>query len=103
MIECSDVSFKEEVLDHEGKVLVDFWAPWCGPCKMLGPILESVASQVEHVKFVKINIDENPEVPTKHQVRSIPTLMLFDKGQVIDTKVGLSEQNTIIEWLQGKQ
>ena len=99
MIECSDISFEQEVISYDGKVLVDFWAPWCGPCKMMTPLLEQVAKELNNIKFVKLNIDENPEIPTKYQVRSIPTLMLFDKGQLVDTKVGLLEADVITDWL----
>ena len=86
----SDLSFETEVLQSSKPVLVDFWAEWCGPCRALGPIFEEVAaSHHEQVHFVKINIDESPNTPSKYGVMSIPTLILFKNGQVAAMKMGL--------------
>ena len=99
IINATDSSFAQEVLQAEGLVLVDFWAPWCGPCKMIGPVLEEVAGDQSSAKIVKVNIDENPQTPGQFGVRSIPTLMLFKGGEVIDTKVGVLNKQMIQDWL----
>lgn len=86
----TDASFEQEVLNSSKPVLVDFWAEWCGPCRALSPILEEVAANhSEDVVFAKINIDENPQAPSKYGVMSIPTLILFKNGQVEAVKMGL--------------
>jgi thioredoxin 1 len=85
----SDTSFEEDVLKSEQPVLVDYWAEWCGPCKMIAPVLEDIASEYAgRLKIVKLNIDENPETPPKFGIRGIPTLMIFKVGEVHATKVG---------------
>ena len=89
VFDVKDATFEEEVLKHDKLVLVDFWAEWCGPCKMIHPVLKQCAQEYkDKVKFVKINVDENQEIPAKHGVRGIPTLMLFKDGNVEATKVG---------------
>ncbi len=100
LIEITDKDFKQEVLDSKQLVLIDFWAPWCGPCKMLGPILEDLAQEVSNVKIVKINIDENLEVPSQLGIRSIPTMMLYKAGENIATKIGVLPKNSIKEWIE---
>ena len=76
-------NFEEEVIKAEGKVLVDFFATWCGPCTMLAPVLEQVADSKPEVKIVKVDVDEEPELATRYKVMSIPTLMVFEKGEVV--------------------
>ncbi len=85
----NDTTFQQEVLQSEGPVLVDFWAPWCGPCRMVGPIVDELADQYAgQVKVVKINVDENSTIASQYQIRSIPTLLMFKEGQKVETIVG---------------
>lgn len=99
-VNVSDADFENEVLKSEEPVMVDFWAEWCGPCKALSPIVDEVANEVAgKVKIVKINIDENPNAPTKYGVRGIPTLMVFKGGELVDTKVGGMSKSQLSEWL----
>ncbi len=100
-IAVSDDSFDTDVLKAEGSVLVDFWAEWCGPCKMISPALEEIAKEMDgRVQIAKLNIDDNPVTPQKYGVRGIPTLMLFRDGQVAATKVGAVPKNQLQEWVE---
>lgn len=96
----SDDSFEQEVLKSDLPVLVDYWAEWCGPCKMIAPILDEVARDYgDRVKVVKVNVDENQSVPAKYGIRGIPTLMLFRNGAVVDTKVGALSKSQLTLFL----
>ncbi len=100
-VHVSDDSFDADVLKGDGAILVDFWAEWCGPCKMIAPALEDIAREMDgRVTVAKINIDDNPLTPQKYGVRGIPTLMLFKDGQVAATKVGAVAKNQLQEWVE---
>ncbi len=97
----SDDSFENDVLNASNPVLVDFWAEWCGPCKMIAPALEEIAEELNgRMTVAKINIDDNPMTPQKYGVRGIPTMMLFKDGQVAATKVGALAKNQLAEWVE---
>ena len=98
----SDATFESEVLKATGPVVVDFWAEWCGPCKMIAPALEEISNELSgKVKVVKLNIDDNPELAAQFGVRSIPTLAIFKGGKVADIKVGAAPKTALSAWIAG--
>ena len=97
----TDDDFEANVLNAEGLVLVDYWAEWCGPCKMIAPVLDELSGEMgDKLKIAKLNIDENPNTPSKFGVRGIPTLMLFKDGQVVGTKVGALPKSQLQQWVE---
>ena len=100
IVYLTDDSFQNEVLESAEPVLVDYWAEWCGPCKMIAPILTEIASEYEgKIKVAKLNIDENPQTPPKYGIRGIPTLMLFKDGNVEATKVGALSKSQLTAFI----
>ncbi len=101
-VKIDNSNFQTDVLQSEAPVVVDFWAEWCGPCKMIAPALEEIAGEMKgKVKIAKVNIDENPEIAAQYGIRSIPTLMLFKDGEVADTKVGAAPKTALSAWISG--
>ncbi len=102
IVHVTDESFENEVLKSNDPVLVDYWAEWCGPCKMIAPVLEEIASEYAgKLKVAKLNIDENPDTPPKYGIRGIPTLMLFKDGNVEATKVGAVSKSQLSTFIDG--
>ena len=97
----TDLSFKSDVIDADKPVLVDFWAEWCGPCKMIGPALEEISEELaDKVTIAKINIDENPDAPGRYGARGIPTMILFKNGEAAATKVGAAPKSALKGWIE---
>ena len=99
--QINDENFENDALNSPILTLVDFWAEWCGPCKQIGPILEEIAEEKkDRFKIVKLNIDENQQTPQKYGVRGIPTLILFQDGRLVDSKVGSMSKSFLNEWIE---
>ncbi len=101
LINVSDESFESEVLSSSLPVVVDFWAAWCGPCKMIAPSLDEISKELDgKVTIAKVNIDDNPMTPSKFGVRGIPTMMIFKDGKLVSTQVGAMAKNRIDAWIK---
>jgi thioredoxin 1 len=100
LVHVSDAEFKETVLKAGVPVVVDFWAPWCGPCRMISPIIEDLAKEYDgKVLFAKVNTDENPATPGSYDIMSIPSLLLFKDGELVDRTVGMRPKPALKEWV----
>ncbi len=96
----SDATFQDEVIASDKLVLVDFWAEWCGPCKMLAPLLDEIDAEIEDIKIVKVDVDANPNVTVQYGVRAMPTLILFKNGEPVGTQQGMKPKSSLVSWIQ---
>ena len=101
IVNVTNSNFRKEILESDLPVLVDFWAPWCGPCRMVSPIVDEIANETPSIKVCKINIDEQPALATQFGVMSIPTLMVFRGGEIADKAVGARNKAFILKMLEG--
>lgn len=100
LLHVGDNNFEQEVEKEAGLVLVDFWATWCGPCRMIAPIIDELSNEMPQVKFAKVDVDQNPNISSKYRITSIPTLMVFKAGEVVDTIVGFRPKQELEQILR---
>ena len=98
--ELSSDVFNKEIINKEGFALVDFWAPWCGPCRMMAPIIDEISKEIENVNFYKVNVDENQDISSAYRVSSIPCFILFNNGKAIATRTGGSTKEDFVNWIK---
>ena len=101
-IQLNNSSFEKEVLKSEIPVLVDFWAAWCGPCQMLAPTIDELAAELTEVKVCKVNVDENPELASRYKIMTIPSLLVFRNGEVVNRSIGVKSKKEIKEFIEEK-
>ena len=99
-MEVTDASFEKEVLQNKGICIVDFWAPWCGPCKMVAPVFNQLSEEMKNVKFAKVNVDDNQAVPSKFGVQSIPTFVVIKDGKEVARKMGAMNKDALSSWVK---
>jgi thioredoxin 1 len=100
-LEVTDASFEKEVLQSNVPVIVDFWAEWCGPCRMVAPLVKEIATEFDgRAKVTKMDVDSNPEIPSKYGIRNIPTILFFKNGQIVDKQVGAVPKNVLVSKLE---
>ena len=95
VITLTESNWQAEVINSDKPVVVDFWAPWCGPCRIIAPIIEELSNEIDGVKFGKLNTDENPNIAMQYGIRAIPTIMLFKNGEVVDTRIGVQPKEAL--------
>lgn len=100
VVKLNGDNFEKEVLQAEGKVLVDFFATWCGPCKMMGPVVDNLAEEVKNAKICKLDIDESQQIAGQYGVMSVPTFMVFEKGQVVNKSIGVMPKESLVKLLE---
>lgn len=101
-IQLNNGNFEEEVIKSEMPVLVDFWAAWCGPCQMLAPTIDELAAELTEVKVCKVNVDENPELASRYKIMTIPSLLVFRNGEVVNRSIGVKSKKEIKEFIEAK-